>query len=566
MKKNRFIKTNTRAVVAVALLITSPISISANYDLLDQRKNIFGNIEQNTPLTNESLSSPSILDSMQQEKINEKKRDYLNVLKLLKQNKLEEAGHKLTLLLKQYPENPELYNLLALSEIMNKDTASAEKSYQKTISIDNNNILAHLGLSKLALDTGDLVKAKEYANKVLGINNKIVNAHLLLADIAYKQKNINEVEFVLSSAHEKVKGDISAEIQVIQSLGQFYVFQKQPEKILLLSEDLVKRYPDDSKALSLLAGAQIVNNLKSLAETTLTQIINKEKQDINHRLLLAKLLAEYENKEKEVIELLDYALETAPSNPEVYVFKTDYLIKLKRYTEASELADLAEKKFPSMSVGNLLKGDVMFAEHKWDNAIDNYQKAYLKQPANKILFIIVDIMNAQKKSPDAIKLLDNELAKNSKNSEIHFKLATTYQKQNDYKQAENHYNAVLVVQPDNVLALNNLAWIYALENKPQALELAKKAYTLAPESAAIADTYGHLLVKHNQQAEGLKLLEKAANLAPKLEDIQFHLAEAYAANNQQAKAIEILERITTAEQNFSEKRSAVDLLDKLKKK
>ncbi len=566
MKNNKLITKQTRSAIAITLLIASPLSMAANYDLLNQQPSNFGNLNQNEPLSKESWSTPSILDSMQKEIINEKKRDYLDVFNLLKQNKLDEAGSKLASLLKQFPENPELYNLKALLETLKKDTVSSEKSYLKAISLDKNNILAHLGLSKMALDAGDLVKAKDYADKTLAINNKTVNGYFLLADIAYKQKNTSEVESVLSTALEKVKGNLSSEILVIQNLGKLYAVQKQPEKLLLISEDLVKRYPDDSKALSILASAQIINDKKSLAEDTLAQLINKDKQDVNPRLMLAKLLSEDADKEKETIKLLDETLTIEPDNLQVYIFKTAYLIKLKRYPDALELANQTEKKFPTLSLGKLLKGDVFRAEQKLDDALDNYKQAYKKQPDNKVLFTIVDILIAQQKIPDAIKLLDNELAKNSNKSPIHFKLASIYQQQKDYKQAEAHYNVMMTDQPDNVLVLNNLAWIYSQENNPKAVELAKKAYTLAPESAAIADTYGYILIKQAQQVEGLKILEKAAALAPKLDDIQFHLADAYAANGQQEKAIEILERITTAEQNFSEKKSAVDLLAKLKKK
>jgi putative PEP-CTERM system TPR-repeat lipoprotein len=565
MKNNRLIAKQTRKSIAIILLIVSPLSIAANYDLLNQQSNSFGSPNQNEPSSNGTWGAPSILESMQQEKINEKKRDYFDVLNLVKQNKLDEAEIKLATLLKQSPENPELHNLKALLESQKKDIASAEKSYQKAISLDKNNILAHLGLSKLALDTGDLVKAKDYAEKALSINNKIVNAYLLLADIAYKQKNNSEVEAVLSIALEKVKGNISTEIEVIQNLGKLYAVQKQPEKILLLGEDLVNRYPNDSKALSLLAGAQIVNNKKSLAEETLTQLINKNKQDIDHRLLLAKLLSEKPENEKDILKLLDETLAIAPDKPQAYIFKAAYLIKLKRYPDALELANQIEKKFPDLFLGKLLKGDVYLAEQKLDQALDNYQQAYKKQPNDKVLFTIVDILSAQKKLPDAIKLLNDELAKNGKNGAIHFKLATLYQQQNDYRQAEKHYNAILTDQPDNVLALNNLAWIYSQESSSKAIELAKKAYTLSPESAAIADTYGYILVKQKQAEEGLKILEKAATSAPKANDIQFHLAEAYAANEEQSKAIEILERIVKEEQNFSEKKAAVDLLAKLKK-
>ncbi|NOT11546.1 MAG: tetratricopeptide repeat protein [Methylococcaceae bacterium] len=565
MKKYRSISKQTRTFIALTLLTTNVMAMAANYDLLNQQPNNFGGLDQDTISPNSSFGNTSILDSMQQEKINEKKRDFLEVLNLLKQNKLTDAENKLAKLLKQSPENPELYNLKALAETLKKDTVSADKSYQKAISIDKNNILAHLGLSKLALDTGDLAKSKEYADKAIAINSKIVNAYLILADIANKQKNNSEVESVLLTGLEKVKGNISSEIEIIQNLGKFYAAQKQPEKILSLSEDLLKRYPNNTKALSLQAGAQIVNNKKSLAEETLTQLIGQDKQDVNHRLLLAKLLGETPEKVKESIKLLDQALAIAPDKPEAYVFKTAYLIKLKQYPEAMDLANQTEKKFPALSIGKLLKGDIFLAQQKLDNALENYQQAYKKQPNDKVLFVITDILNAQKKLPDAVRLLNDELTKNSKNNAIHFKLATLYQQQNDFQQAEKHYKDILSVQPDNVLVLNNLAWIYSQGNNSQALELAKKAYTLAPESAAIADTYGHILVKQSQPEEGLKILEKSATLAPNSDDIQFHLAEAYAVNDQQAKAIEILERIVKSEQNFSEKKAAVELLEKLKK-
>jgi predicted Zn-dependent protease len=112
--------------------------------------------------------------------------------------------------------------------------------------------------------------------------------------------------------------------------------------------------------------------------------------------------------------------------------------------------------------------------------------------------------------------------------------------------------------------LNNLAFLYSQQNDPQAMELAKRAYDKAPESAAILDTYGYILIKQGQPKEGLPILEKAATLAPKANDIQFHLAEAYSVNDNNQKAIEILEPIVKAEQAFSEKKAAVSLLDKLK--
>ena len=264
--------------------------------------------------------------------------------------------------------------------------------------------------------------------------------------------------------------------------------------------------------------------------------------------------------------MLDETALIAPDKPEALVFKAAYLIKLKRTPEALQLAEKIDKQFPKLILGKLLKGDVYLADKQLDKTIEQYQQAYKIQPNERVLFTLADLMIAQKKQPEAIKLLNDALEKDKKNLNIHFKLATTYQQQNDLKQAEAHYDAMLTEQSDNVIALNNLALLYFQKNDPRALALAKRAYEKAPESPAILDTYGYILIKQGQVKEGLPLLEKAATLAPKAGDIQFHLAEAYVANNNTPKAITLLEPLVKAEQDFAEKKAAVSLLDKLKAK
>ena len=75
-------------------------------------------------------------------------------------------------------------------------------------------------------------------------------------------------------------------------------------------------------------------------------------------------------------------------------------------------------------------------------------------------------------------------------------------------------------------ALNNLAWLYYERKDPRALEIAKKAYELAPNSAPIADTYGWILVEKGEIAKGIEILSKAVQLAPDNKEIADHLKEA----------------------------------------
>ena len=566
MKNKNIITKNRLNAIAIGLLASSSLVMAANYNAMEHDQSNFSSIDQLASPTTGQGSASSALESLRQAELSNKKANYVEVLNLIKQNKLDDANKKIAELIKKSPNEADYYNLQALLETLKKDTAAAQRSYDTATKLDPRNILAHLGLAKLALDDGQLDKAKDSANKALAINDKAINAYLILADVAYKQKNNAEVEKVLQTAQTKAKSDINAEIEVIKSLGKFYSVQKQPEKILLLCEDLDKRYPDNAVALNLLAQAQIINDKKPLAEQTLQKLINKEKQDVANRLLLARLLSEHPDKDKETLALLDETALLAPDKPDALAFKTAYLIKLKRTPEALELANKIDKQFPKLVLGKLLKADVYLADKQLDKAVELYQQTYKEQPNDRILFILADLMIAQKKQPEAINLLNSALEKDKKNVSIHFKLATLYQQQNDTKEAEAHYDAMLTEQPDNVLALNNLAFLYFQKNDPRALELAKRAYEKAPEAPAILDTYGYILIKQGQPKVGLPLLEKAATLAPKANDIQFHLAEAYVANDDTAKAITLLETIVKAEQDFSEKKSAISLLEKLKAK
>ncbi len=562
---NKKYRKRSLTAITLALLASSSLSLAAKSDLIDPKQGGFGSVDQAGSATGSGNTS-SILESLKQTESNGKKTDYIEALNLLKQNKLSEAKKKIELLIRQSPQEAEYYNLLALAETLGKKPDAAQKSYQKAIELNKNNILARLGLAKLHLEAGELDKAKDYANQTLAIDDKSINAYLLLADVALKQRNTQEVEKTLLTAQEKTKGNITAEVEVIKALGQFYSMQKQPEKILGLGEDVANRYPNNNIALSVLAQAQMLNNKNDLAEQTLLKLIDLNKKDNGARLLLVRLLNNQVGREKDILKLIDEAIAVDTNNPEPQLVKGAYLIKQKRTPEALEIANRLDEQFPKLPLGKLLQGDVFLAEKNLDKALSAYQLGYKMNPNDKVLFTIVDILSTQGKSAEAIKMLSKALENQKKNGSIHFKLASVYQSQKDYLQAEKHYKAILAEQADNVLALNNLAWIYSQQNNPQALELAKKAYEKTAKSPVVGDTYGAILVKQGQVKEGIAILEMAAAQAPKINDIQYHLAEAYAANNENKKAIDILEVIVKSEQSFSEKNAALGLLDKLKAK
>ena len=93
-----------------------------------------------------------------------------------------------------------------------------------------------------------------------------------------------------------------------------------------------------------------------------------------------------------------------------------------------------------------------------------------------------------------------------------------------------------------MVALNNLAWTYQQLKDPRALATAERAMKLAPESPAVLDTLGWILVEQGNAARALPLLQQATSRAPSAGEIRYHLALALWKAGDKAKAKAELEK------------------------
>jgi uncharacterized protein (TIGR03790 family) len=116
-------------------------------------------------------------------------------------------------------------------------------------------------------------------------------------------------------------------------------------------------------------------------------------------------------------------------------------------------------------------------------------------------------------------------------------LASVYEERNEYDKAIARYREVIAVDPQNVIALNNLAYALA-ERKHQpkdALPFAERAYRIA-SGPALADTLGwiHHLLGEDQVAA--PLIEQAAGSPHVSADMLVHAALVHGAVNDLEKA------------------------------
>lgn len=210
-----------------------------------------------------------------------------------------------------------------------------------------------------------------------------------------------------------------------------------------------------------------------------------------------------------------------------------------------------------------LKGDVESALHHPHAALSAYRAALRLQPsaalAVKLYQAGLDAHVAQPAKP-----LQAWLKREPANWRVRDVLA-------DYeltvahapKRAEQQLRTVLRLAPNDVNALNNLAWILRRAPGPEAESLARRAYQQAPALASVNDTLGWILANKGQSSQALAYLAHAVKLAPRDPQMAYHYAFALARAGRHGQARRILAKILSDSKPFDARARAQLLLKNL---
>lgn len=115
-------------------------------------------------------------------------------------------------------------------------------------------------------------------------------------------------------------------------------------------------------------------------------------------------------------------------------------------------------------------------------------------------------------------------------------------------EAVTFYQRVLELQPDNLVAINNLSWILCEEQgqPKQALELTQRGLAKAPDYIDLIDTRGMAYYRLRRYDEAIKDFNRCIRLyptrAPAIAASHYHLGKCLADLGEKNKAIEQLNK------------------------
>ena len=123
-------------------------------------------------------------------------------------------------------------------------------------------------------------------------------------------------------------------------------------------------------------------------------------------------------------------------------------------------------------------------------------------------------------------------------------LAQLYMESDNQERAVAQYRLVLDGAPNNIVALNNLAYLLqdTEEDRDTAFRLAQRAFTLSGGSPVVADTLGWIHHLLGEDQEGLEHLASAVAGAPSSAETRLHLAVVLGAVGRMAESRTELEQ------------------------
>jgi putative PEP-CTERM system TPR-repeat lipoprotein len=355
---------------------------------------------------------------------------------------------------------------------------------------------------------------------------------------------------------------------------------------------------EDARAVEprlMLAHMMLAASEAAPASKLLSETIAIAPRDAQLRLQVARLLGEF-SRYDEAIGQVRQAVEMAPESTEAWLEMARLQLALDRAGPAREsaekavalerdsiegvgmlaLLDLREKRGdaalsrvaelsarrPTDARAAVLEGDVRLALGQPREAAEAYERAFA---------LSADLLIAAKQSSamrsarmaNPEKPLARWVAARPDDVRARTLLAEAYQLDGRRDLAIEHYERLAASPAASFVALNNLAWLYYETGDGRAEATARRAYDLAADNPAIADTYGWILVEKGKVAEGLAILGQAVARAPDAPDIVYHHAAALARSGEIRRAIVILDQVLGSNPVFASRAEAEQLRDRL---
>ncbi len=443
---------------------------------------------------------------------------------LLQNGKFDEAIVEFTRLAKEYPTDRAMRSRLVAANIMANRPSEAEQILTEAFEKNPKDTDALLQRAEIYFRSGKFSEAQDDLTKVLEHRPTSFEGHYLLAGVhaarkafllerqelaealrlnpSYLPARIDMARTLLASANPRAGLDMLAEAPEPQQRTLPFIIARNWAHLALGNRAEARQGIDQGLAAARLPELLLQDGLLLLTEgkhpqarACFEEVLRRQPDELRALRALAQSYVAAKQQSTATSIVRKHA-EQHLSSPRAQYFLGDWYVRTGDRTLAREAFQRARTL------------DTSFAEAG---------------------LAIVRLDLAERKLPQARSGLAEILKQDATNTDARLLMALIAEAEHQPEEAIDQYLRVVAEQPENFVALNNLAYRFAAEHRDldEALKFAQKAKEIAPDNASVDDTLGWVYYLKGVYSTALRHFQDAAARQPHDALIRYHLAMTY---------------------------------------
>jgi putative PEP-CTERM system TPR-repeat lipoprotein len=505
-------------------------------------------------------------------------------------NKTEKGIENLEKALKLDPNLEFAEQSLAMGYLKNSQFTEALAFAKKWQNIDSKKVKGYLLESLVLAQQGNLEEAENFLHKVIKIDENNTAALFKLAiyshnnDMRSEAFNYYTKTIKLQPQHHRaminftglIASSMTTKMDLSSKAIQFYhtALEDNPSNNYLkfglalihnqknTPEEAIELFKEIEQSRDPIIGIELAlgdsyRQIKDWrnAERAYQKYNKNEAKNVQ---AIHKLFSLYEQmgEPDKALALVKESITAHKDKPGLVLLKVYYQSLLGEGPSPQDLDEIkANKRLVDHWFADKTFGHLAYQKKDFEASSNYYKAAYNKQPNENNAMYWAKSASLKGDKAQAVKILEAHLSSNPLAINAQIMLAAGYIIAQKPEEAIATYKAVIQIETNNSVALNNLANLELQQNNTtEALHYAKKALTVSPKNADFIDTYAQTLVANGQIKQAIEQYDLAisSSSTPKIQII-IHKAEALIADSQSDLAKSFLTSIKTQQPDEREK-------------
>jgi len=367
---------------------------------------------------------------------NEDRREISHVFRLINAEQFDQAEQRCKAYLEGNPDDVNVLGLLGAVLLRLGKTADARPVLEQTIQLEPTFAKPHEDLGLLCLHEGELESAVRHFEEAISLDGTQAGAY---AGLAQAQGRLGQHDAANTARQRHL--ELSPVAQALAKASELLAAGQgaQAEEVC---DNISKQFPSNADVLRLQARIASEDGRQIIAEGLLKRIIRLSPNYYRPYVDLARFFAR-SDRYPEGAELLRKAVALDPTVIGSQQRLADTLSVLGHSADALEAYDAALQIDPDYSAALVGRGHMLRILGRWDESIAAYEKALANSPGFGDAWWSLAGLKRYRFSPDQVSQLRSLVNSKPENvdSEIslHFALARTLEKDDDFDSAWQHY-------------------------------------------------------------------------------------------------------------------------------